>query len=251
MGETVSARAVHEALKAVSSDERARVSRSFFKTGPGQYGEGDHFLGVTVPETRAISKRAHALVDHELEKLLASRWHEERLLALLVLVRRYERGNAQEKKAVCAFYRRSFAAVNNWDLVDLSAWQILGLELRAHARVDVVPRELFALADSAVIWERRIAMVATFAWTKEGEAAPALAIAERLLGDREDLMHKAVGWMLREVGKRASRAELEGFLEEHAHTMPRTALRYALEHFAPEARMHWLARKRSALRPAP
>lgn len=239
---------MHAALKAVATEERARVSRSFFKTGPGQYGEGDRFLGVTVPEIRALAKRAQGLEDHELELLLASPWHEERLLALLVLVRRYERGNDEEKREACAFYRRSFAAVNNWDLVDLSAWQILGRELRAHARA-AVPRELLTLARSPVLWERRIAMVATFAWTKDGEAAPALAIAERLLGDREDLMHKAVGWMLREVGKRASRAELEGFLEEHAHEMPRTALRYAVEHFDAEARTHWLARKRSALRP--
>lgn len=248
MGELSSARAASAALKAEASEERAQVSRSFFKTGPGQYGEGDRFLGVTVPATRAVAKRAHALGEPELEKLLASPWHEERLLALLVLVRRYERAQEQEKQAVCAFYRRHFAAVNNWDLVDLSAWQILGRELRVHARGDTVPRELLTLADSSVLWERRIAMVSTFAWIKEGQARPALVLAARLLGDREDLMHKAVGWMLREVGKRASRAELEGFLEEHAHEMPRTALRYALEHFDAEARTHWLARKRSALR---
>lgn len=248
MGPLPNAKAVRAALRGVASEERARVSRSFFKTGPGQYGEGDRFLGVTVPATRAIAKDASALPESELDALLASPWHEERLLALLVLVRRYERGDREEKRSVCAFYRRRFAAVNNWDLVDLSAWQILGRELAASARAGGVPRELTTLARSPVLWERRIAMVATFAWTRGGQGGPALAIAASLLGDREDLMHKAVGWMLREVGKRVSREELRGFLELHAHAMPRTALRYALEHFDAEERQRWLARGRSALR---
>ena len=256
------ARAVRAALQAYASDDRARVSRSFFKTGPGEYGEGDRFLGVTVPDTRAVAKRATALDEGELDRLLASPWHEERLLALLVLVRRYEKGSDEEKAWARAYYRANLARANNWDLVDLSAWQILGRalrdeELRASPRTDLAappdaPGELVTLARSPLLWERRVAMVATFAWIKEGEAEPARAIAAMLLGDREDLMHKAVGWMLREVGKRASREALVEFLEAHAAAMPRTALRYALEHFAPEERAQWLARgRRTALRTAP
>ncbi len=253
-----SARAVRAALQAYASEERARVSRSFFKTGPGEYGEGDRFLGVTVPDTRAVATRAAALPEAELDRLLASPWHEERLLALLVLVRRFEKGSDAEKAWVRTYYRANLARANNWDLVDLSAWQILGRALREEALhappcSPTPPAELVTLARSPNLWERRVAMVATFAWIKEGEAEPACAIAAMLLGDREDLMHKAVGWMLREVGKRASREALTSFLEAHAEAMPRTALRYALEHFAPEDRAPWLARGRGriALRKAP
>lgn len=252
------ARAVRAALQVHASEERARVSRSFFKTGPGEYGAGDRFLGVTVPDTRAVAKRAATLAEGELDRLLASPWHEERLLALLVLVRRYEKGSREEKAWARAYYRANLARANNWDLVDLSAWQILGRalrdeELRASPRAPSPPAELVTLARSPNLWERRVAMVATFAWIKEGEAEPARAIAAMLLGDREDLMHKAVGWMLREVGKRASREALVSFLEAHAEAMPRTALRYAIEHFAPEERAPWLARGRGkiALRRAP
>ncbi len=264
------ARAVSEALRVHASEARAQVSRSFFKTGPGAYGEGDRFLGVTVPDTRAVAKRAAALDEGELDRLLASPWHEERLLALLVLVRRFEKGSREEKTWARAYYRANLARANNWDLVDLSAWQILGRALRDEAlagpsrarassaspdssSADAPPAELVTLARSPLLWERRVAMVATFAWIKEGEAEPACAIAAMLLGDREDLMHKAVGWMLREVGKRASREALTSFLEAHAEAMPRTALRYALEHFAPEERAQWLARgrRKTALRKAP
>jgi len=247
---------VQEALRACASDDRARVSQTFFKTGPGMYGAGDRFLGVTVPEQRAIATRARALPYRGLEALLASAWHEERLTALLVLVDRYGRGNDQEKSDAAAFYSAHFAAVNNWDLVDASAWQILGRHVRAGA-----PSPLLELARSPMLWERRIAMVSTYAWIKEGEAEPALTIARMLLDDREDLMHKAVGWMLREVGKRVGKASLEGFLDVHAEEMPRTALRYAIERFSEEERRHWLGRgkgvrapsapKRSALRRGP
>jgi 3-methyladenine DNA glycosylase AlkD len=257
MGDTealTTARAARAALRAHASEERARVSQSFFKTGPGAYGEGDRFLGVTVPATRAVAKHATALDARELDALLASPWHEERLLALLVLVRRYEKGSREEQAWAVTYYRANLSRANNWDLVDLSAWQILGRAIReeglaAHRRPSAPSAELVALARSPLLWERRVAMVATFAWIKEGEAEPACAIAAMLLDDREDLMHKAVGWMLREVGKRCSRAALEEFLEAHATNMPRTALRYALEHFTPDERAHWLARgRRTALR---
>ena len=164
-------------------------------------------------------------------------WHEERLTGLLVLVDRFERGDSQEKASVAAFYRARLSRVNNWDLVDLSAWQILGRHVRSGA-----PSPLVELAQSPILWERRVAMVSTYAWIKEGEAEPALTIARMLLEDSEDLMHKAVGWMLREVGKRAAKEALVGFLDAHADTMPRTALRYAIERFPEEERRAWLAR---------
>jgi 3-methyladenine DNA glycosylase AlkD len=232
---------VGEALRAFALDDRARVSASFFKTAPGQYGFGDQFLGVAVPDSRTVARRAQALPLPEIEVLLSSPWHEERLTALLVLGGQYERGSPATRAKIAAFYLHHLDRVNNWDLVDSSAWQILGREVRAGA-----DSPLDRLARSPLLWERRVAMIATFAWIREGEAEPALLIASLLLDDREDLMHKAVGWMLREVGKRVSRAALVGFLETHATHMPRTALRYAIEHFSAEERADWLARSRSS-----
>lgn len=252
----VSAVLVQGALREVASEVRERGSMRFFKTGPGEYGEGDRFLGVTVPAQRAIAKQARGLAFAEVDALLGSPWHEARLTALFVLVDAYERGESQAKGEVARFYADHFSCVNNWDLVDSSAWQILGRHVRAGA-----PSSLVALAQSRSMWERRIAMVSTFAWIKEGESEPACTIAASLLNDREDLMHKAVGWMLREVGKRVSVQALVAFLDAHADAMPRTALRYAIEHFSNEERLQWLARgketrtpsaaKRSALRNGP
>ncbi len=252
----VSAVLVQGALREVASEERARGSMGFFKTGPGEYGAGDRFLGVTVPAQRAIAKAARGLVFAELDALLASPWHEARLTALFVLVDAYERGESQAKGEVARFYADHFSRVNNWDLVDSSAWQILGRHVRGGA-----PSPLAVLARSRSMWERRIAMVSTFAWIKEGESEPACTLAASLLNDREDLMHKAVGWMLREVGKRVSVQALVAFLDAHADDMPRTSLRYAIERFPAEERVRWLARgkeirtpsaaKRSALRNAP
>ena len=229
---------VRGALRTEASDARATASRRFFKTGVGGYSEGDLFLGVTVPRQRAIAKRALALPDHAMKSLLDSPWHEERLVALVVLVQRYESGNTQEKECTARYYRAHFSAVNNWDLVDLSAWQILGRQLRASGGPFL--ETLKSLAESPRLWDRRIAMVSTFAWTKEGDAGPALTVARTLLGDNEDLMHKAVGWMLREVGKRVSRDVLSAFLQETYAQLPRTTLRYAIEHFSADERRAWL-----------
>ena len=243
MGALTTAAHVRAALRELATAERARSNARFFKTGPGEYGEGDRFLGVTVPAQRVVAKRARGLALGAVDELLASPWHEERLTGLLVLVERYERGDAPTQDETARFYATRFAAVNNWDLVDLSAWQLLGRSLRAAgggARAAL--RALKPLARSPVLWERRIAMVATYAWIKEGEAEPALTIARILLRDREDLMHKAVGWMLREVGKRVSQGALEAFLEAHAAEMPRTALRYALERLPEAERRRWMQR---------
>ena len=215
------------ALLELADPERARSSAWFFKTEPGGYGEGDLFRGVRVPEQRRLARRFWRMPLTELEALLRSSWHEDRLLALLCLVRRFERTPA-DRPAIRALYLDNLRYVNNWDLVDSSAEYLLGATLDGG---DL--RSLDRLADSATVWERRVAMLATFHFTKRGDFAPAIRIAERLRGDPHDLIHKAVGWMLREVGERDREAE-EQFLRAHYRAMPRTMLRYAIEKF-PEA----------------
>lgn len=220
--------------------ERARISRSFFKTGPGEYGEGDQFAGLAVPQVRALAKELQALPRAETVKLLHSPLHEARLLALLLMMRAYEKGFEKERERIFKLYLKSARWINNWDLVDVSAASIVGAHLFARDR-SVLDR----LAASCLLWERRIAMLATLHFIRRGEFADTLRIAERLLGDREDLMHKAVGWMLREVGKRDLAAEA-GFLEKHAHAMPRTMLRYAIERFPEDQRQRYLRRRRQS-----
>jgi 3-methyladenine DNA glycosylase AlkD len=230
---------VRAALQALHDPERALGSARFFKTGKGQYGEGDRFLGITVPAQRVVARAHRGLPPAEIEALLASPIHEERLTALLILVDTYARGELATKQECFDLYLRNLAWVNNWDLVDSSAHLIVGDWLASRDR-----RILRELARSTTLWERRVAMVATLAFIREGESDDAFAIATLLLGDTEDLMHKAVGWMLREVGKHSSEEALRGFLKEHAAEMPRTALRYAIERFPAEERKAWLAVKR-------
>jgi len=214
---------------------RAKSSQWFFKTGPGQYGEGDRFLGMTVPVLRQLAREYESLSLGVAASLLKSPWHEERLLALLILVRQYERGDAAARDAIYKCYIDNRSRINNWDLVDCSAPQIVGAHLQQGGR-----RFLRELARSRSLWDRRIAILATFHYIKANEFADALAIAEMLLPDREDLIHKAVGWMLREIGKR-DRKMLERFLREHASRMPRTALRYSIERFPEDLRRRYLA----------
>ncbi|MCL1870499.1 MAG: DNA alkylation repair protein [Promicromonosporaceae bacterium] len=227
------AAAIDEAGSPADAEGLAR----FFKTGPGQYGEGDLFAGVRVPVTRALVRRAAGMPAAEATVLLDSPVHEHRLAALLVLVDRYQRATRPrtrddaERDALHARYLAAVRAgrVNSWDLVDCSAEWLVGdwlLGPPGHG-VAVV---LDPLAGSPSLWQRRVAMLATFAFTKAGDPGPTLTYAQRLLADPEDLMHKAVGWMLREVGKRADPLALRGFLEAHAARMPRTALSYATEH---------------------
>ena len=216
---------IRERLRGVATAERAAGAQRFFKTGPGEYGEGDRFLGVTVPDLRRVTREFEDLPLREVRKLLTSEWHEERALALLILVRQYERGDQQARDAIYDAYLRSTRHVNNWDLVDCSAAPIVGAQLSSKSRAP-----LRQLAKSSSLWERRIAIIATFHFIRRGEFDETLRIAEMLLTDRHDLIHKAVGWMLREVGSR-DRAALEGFLDRHAATMPRTMLRYAIEKF--------------------
>jgi 3-methyladenine DNA glycosylase AlkD len=185
-----------------------------------------------------------ALPEADVLSILRSRFHEDRLLALLVLVARTKTATPKERRRLAAVYLAHSHHVNNWDLVDASAEHLVGRAFAGLARRRVLVR----LAKSALLWDRRIAMVATFAPIKDGDPQDALHIAALLLGDEEDLMHKATGWMLREVGKRCGRADLLGFLREHAARMPRTALRYAIEHLDPAARAAWLAQPRAAPR---
>lgn len=238
------ARDVRDALATVASPERAIGSARFFKTGPGEYGEGDVFLGVTVPATRAVVKRFADLPLSEVDALLDSPVHEHRLAGLLILVTRFERASKPRARDdtlrhdLAAFYLAAVrrGRVNNWDLVDSSAPTLLGGYLLDRPR-DI----LFDLAGSEVLWHRRVAVIATAGFINAGDASTTLELAERLLDDRADLMQKAVGWMLREVGKRIDRAVLLGFLDEHAADLGRTALSYATEHLSPEERARYRA----------
>lgn len=234
------------ALAEVANPERAIGAARFFKTGPGQYGEGDVFIGVTVPATRAVVKRFAALPLDEVNVLLASIVHEHRLAALLILVRQFEAASTRDdatRTRLAEFYLDALrrGRVNNWDLVDTSAPTLLGRYL-----VDRPRDALFELAGSESLWERRTAMIGTYGLILENDASTTLELAARLLGDREDLMHKAVGWMLREVGKRVDRALLIRFLDENAGRMPRTALSYATEHLDPDLRAHYRQAGRAA-----
>ena len=243
------AEAVQAALARLASPERAEGAARFFKTGPGQYGEGDVFIGVTVPDTRTVVARFAALPQREVARLLASPVHEHRLAALLVMVRQFEvasRPRTRDDAARLALHEAYLGAVrtgrvNNWDLVDSSAEWLVGEVLREAGRGD--DPLLDRLATSASLWERRVAVIATFSFIKAGDAGPTLRLAPRLLDDREDLMHKAVGWMLREVGKRVDRDLLVGFLDEYAPRMPRTMLSYATEHLTPDERAAYRARR--------
>lgn len=214
---------------------RAKINARFFKTGKGEYGEGDIFIGLTVPQCRQLALQFKELTLTEIKKLLASKIHEQRLIALLLLVERFKIGTLKDQTAIYTLYLQQTRYINNWDLVDLSADKIIG-EYVINKNRGVLKN----LALSKNLWERRIAVIATFAFIKRGEYKPTLALAKLLLNDEHDLIQKAVGWMLREVGKRCSRSELISFLDQYASTMPRTMLRYAIEHFSGPERQKFL-----------
>jgi 3-methyladenine DNA glycosylase AlkD len=226
--------ALRRELRAAADPDDAVNLQRFFKTGKGQYGEGDRFLGVRVPVLRRLARSYRDLRASDAITLLESRWHEERLLGLMLLVSLYQHGAATERQAIFDLYLAHTRHINNWDLVDASAGHIVGQHVDP-GDMSVLER----LARSPDLWERRIAILATFHWIKRGEFAPALRIADILVDDRHDLIHKAVGWMLREIGKRDREAEL-AFLRDHYATMPRTALRYAIEHLPERQRRRCL-----------
>ena len=209
--------------------------RRFFKTGPGDYGAGDRFLGVSVPQLRQLARQYQDLALGQVSRLLSSPWHEERLLATLMLVRQYRRGTWHQREAIYRLYLRRRVRINNWDLVDSSAEHIVGAHLRKGDR-SILRR----LANSRRVWDRRIAIIATFHYIKRGEFAETVRLARLLLADPHDLIHKAVGWMLREAGKR-DRTVTERFLRRHGKRMPRTMLRYAIELFPSRLRRRYLA----------
>lgn len=244
---STNAQRIRAELEKLGDERRAKISQRFFKTGPGEYGEGDVFIGVRVPDLRKLAGRYQSVSEKDIRQLLKSPIHEERLVALLILVLQYNRsddtGEAREAREasgasgvsgasrtdIYRLYLDNTRYINSWDLVDLTAPSIVGHFLSDRSR-----KPLYGLAKSPSLWDRRIAILATFYFVKQGDFEDTLAISKRLLNDKEDLIHKAVGWMLREVGKRDQRSE-EKFLTTHYKTMPRTMLRYAIEKF-PECR---------------
>lgn len=227
-----------QALTDLRDPEKAAFFQRFFKCGPGQYGAGDQFLGLSVPQVRSVLAGYRTLPVSDCVALLQSPYNEARLLALLILVAQYQRKHASEaeRQAVFDAYVANRSRVNNWNLVDASAPAIVGGHLLQRDR-----SLLDTLVQSRVLWDRRIAVLATFAFLRAGDFADTLRLCDQLLGDREDLMHKACGWMLREVGKR-DQAVLRAFLDAHAKQMPRTMLRYAIEKLPAEERADYLAR---------
>jgi 3-methyladenine DNA glycosylase AlkD len=226
-------------LRNQADKERARNLQWFFKTGPGEYGAGDMFLGLRVPDVRRMARKFSGLPLRDVLNLLASPMHEERLLSLFMLVRRYEKGDEALRRRIFGLYMKEVHHVNNWDLVDSSAPHIVGNHLVARSR-----RPLYRMARSRSLWVRRIAIMATFSFIRRNDFGDALAIADILLHDPEDLIHKAVGWMLREVGNR-DRALEEDFLRERHKHMPRTMLRYAIEKFPEPKRKRYLSSRTS------
>lgn len=227
---------IQTCLRNLASPATASILQGFFKTGPGQYGEGDIFLGIRVPAIRSLAKTFPVVELDTATELLHSRFHEERLLALLFMMRYFSDGGVPARQRAYEGYLANTAWINNWDLVDISAPHIVGAYL-----TDLERSPLYRLAHSSALWERRIAIVATLHFIRRGDFDDTLRLAEELLNDREDLMHKACGWMLREVGKR-DQQRLQTFLDQHARAMPRTMLRYAIERFPETLRQTYLRR---------
>lgn len=219
-------------LKRLENKDQAELLGRFFKTGKGEYGEGDTFLGVRVPDQRRIAKKYQDLGLNDIQKLLDSSFHEHRQVALIILTLKYKK--AEDKKKLVDFYLKNTKRINNWDLVDLSAYKILGNYL-----LDKDRKILYKLAKSKNLWEKRIAVLSTFEFIAHDQFDDSLNIAEILLNDSHDLIHKAVGWMLREVGKKNHAVE-EKFLKKHYKTMPRTMLRYAIEKFPEKKRKFYM-----------
>jgi 3-methyladenine DNA glycosylase AlkD len=225
----MTAHLIRAELQKLANKGKAKILQGFFKTGPGEYGEGDIFLGINVPTLRTLSKEHDGISLPEVVKLLKSSIHEERLFALLLLVRAFSRGEAALQKKIYDLYLKHTKYINNWDLVDLTAPNIVGTYLLERSR-----KQLYALVKSGDLWERRISILSTFSFIKQNDFYDAFRISHALLADEHDLIHKAVGWMLREIGKRDCYAE-EQFLKSRYKKMPRTMLRYAIERF-PEAK---------------
>jgi 3-methyladenine DNA glycosylase AlkD len=222
-------------LKKLADHEKAKILQGFFKTGKGEYGEGDIFLGIRVGDTRAVAKKYKDMPLSEIKELLKSKIHEHRQVALFILIEKYKKADEKGKKKIYDFYWKNSKKVNNWDLVDLSADKIVGDYL-----FDKDKKLLYKLARSKNLWEKRISIIATFHFIKNGKFDDTLRISKILLNDEHDLIHKAVGWMLREIGKRDQKVE-EKFLKKHYKKMPRTMLRYAIERFDDKKRKFYMS----------
>lgn len=225
---------IEKDLLRLKKPNKAKILGRFFKTGKGEYGEGDVFLGLSVPQQRQVAKKYSDLTFKELQELLSSKIHEHRLTALFILMMKYKKSTDGEKKDIFDFYLGNTKNINNWDLIDLSAPSIVGDYLLENDR-----SVLYKLAMSKNLWEKRIAMLSTYAFIRRGQFTDTLKISEILLNDTHDLIHKAVGWMLREVGKKDQKTE-EKFLQKHYRQMPRTMLRYAIEKLPEEKRKYYL-----------
>ena len=224
-------------LQNLANPKQAKILQKFFKTDKGEYGEGDVFLGIKIPQQRKIAKKYSGLNLYKLQKLLNSKIHEYRSIALIILIDKYKKSDEEYKGNIFNFYLENIQKINNWDLVDLSAPNIVGNFL-----FDKKKNILYELAQSKNLWEKRIAIISTHTFIKKGKFEDALAISELLINDAHDLIHKAVGWMLREVGKRDLEVE-ENFLKQHYKNMPRTMLRYAIERFDERKRKKYLRGK--------
>lgn len=221
-------------LKSYYNEERAEHSKRFFKTGKGQYGEGDIFLGMSTPMVKDIVKKYNSLNLSDCELLLHSKIHEERTVALLILVYQFEKGNELIKRRIFNIYIKNTLFINNWDLVDITAPNIIGNYLFEKNR-----ELLYKFAKSNMLWEKRISIVSTLFFIRKNDFKDTLKISEILLNDKEDLIHKATGWMLREVGKRDEKTLLK-FLDKYHKIMPRTMLRYSIEKFSQDQRKKYM-----------
>ena len=231
-----SAKQIQEELEQYVDPVKRDFLPKFFKTGKGQYGEGDKFLGVVVPNTRKVAKKYKDVPFEVISELLQSEWHECRLCALLILVERFKKSDDINKRLIFDFYLSNTSRINNWDLVDLSAPTIVGGYLSDKPR-----KVLYSLADSPLLWDQRIAIVSTYTLIRDNDFIDILSLSERLLHHKHDLMQKAIGWMLREMGKRDEDLLVQ-FLEKHAKVMPRTMLRYAIEKFSDDRRKEFMKR---------
>ncbi len=231
--------ALHETVRQMADPAKAKILQRFFKTGPGEYAAGDIFLGLTVPQSRVLAKKFSDLSLDDIQKLICSKIHEERLIALLILVERFRQGDPASQKQIVKLYLANTTCINNWDLVDLSAPRILGAAIFGGLTSKSI---LTRLARSRNLWERRIAVISTFYFIQRDQFEETLRLAGILIQDKQDLIHKAVGWMLREIGKRDQAIE-EAFLKRYYKIMPRTMLRYAIEKFPEKLRQRYLNRE--------
>lgn len=223
-------------LRNYANRKLAEHSQVFFKTGEGEYGEGDKFLGITVPNSRKVANKYKSIGLNDVQLLLSSKHHEERLVALLILINKYEKGSQNVKQQIFDLYLKNTHHINNWDLVDVSAYKIVGKHLLKSNR-----KILYSLSASTSLWERRISIIATYEFIKQNDFKDTLKLAKRFINDTEDLIHKAVGWMLREIGKRDINT-VDKFLNENYEKMPRVMLRYAIEKFSDKERQEYLKR---------